>query len=66
MSTKRQGAADVAVGQQSNLRRHDAYIALISWTPAADNVGVTRYRIMNGTTVLTEVDGNTRTRGSKI
>ncbi|MFC4100299.1 fibronectin type III domain-containing protein [Paenibacillus xanthanilyticus] len=39
------------------------YIALISWTPAADNVGVTGYRIMNGTTVLAEVDGNTRTRG---
>ncbi|MFD2383529.1 fibronectin type III domain-containing protein, partial [Paenibacillus xanthanilyticus] len=39
------------------------YIALISWTPAADNVGVTGYRIMNGATVLAEVDGNTRTRG---
>ncbi|MFB9325603.1 fibronectin type III domain-containing protein [Paenibacillus aurantiacus] len=39
------------------------YIALISWTPAADNVGVTGYRILNGPTVLAEVDGTTRTRG---
>ncbi|MFB9325602.1 fibronectin type III domain-containing protein [Paenibacillus aurantiacus] len=39
------------------------YIALISWTPATDNVGVTGYRILNGPTVLAEVDGTTRTRG---
>ncbi|MFB9330015.1 fibronectin type III domain-containing protein [Paenibacillus aurantiacus] len=38
-------------------------IALISWTPASDNVGVTGYRIMNGTIVVAEVDGNTRTKG---
>ncbi|MFD2384246.1 fibronectin type III domain-containing protein [Paenibacillus xanthanilyticus] len=38
-------------------------IALISWTPATDNVGVTGYRIMNGTNVVAEVDGNTRTKG---
>ncbi|MFC4099740.1 fibronectin type III domain-containing protein [Paenibacillus xanthanilyticus] len=38
-------------------------IALISWTPAVDNVGVTGYRIMNGTNVVAETDGNTRTKG---
>ncbi|MFB9330016.1 fibronectin type III domain-containing protein [Paenibacillus aurantiacus] len=38
-------------------------IALISWTPATDNVGVTGYRILDGTTVVAEVDGNTRTKG---
>ncbi|MFC4103156.1 fibronectin type III domain-containing protein [Paenibacillus xanthanilyticus] len=38
-------------------------IALINWTPAKDDVGVTGYRIMSGTQILAEVDGNTRKKG---
>ncbi|MFB9330977.1 fibronectin type III domain-containing protein [Paenibacillus aurantiacus] len=38
-------------------------IALIHWTPAKDDVGVTGYRIMSGTNLLAEVDGNTRKKG---
>ncbi|MFB9330027.1 fibronectin type III domain-containing protein [Paenibacillus aurantiacus] len=38
-------------------------IALLNWTAATDNIGVTGYRIMNGDQVIAELDGNTRWKG---
>ncbi|MFC4099071.1 fibronectin type III domain-containing protein [Paenibacillus xanthanilyticus] len=50
-------------GSQATSGGTTTAIALISWTAAADDVGVTGYRIINGTAVVAETDGNTRTKG---
>ncbi|MFC4099737.1 hypothetical protein [Paenibacillus xanthanilyticus] len=51
------------VGSKASSGGTTTRIALIGWTEALDDTGVTGYRIMNGAQVIAELDGHTRWKG---